>query len=38
MDETELKEGKMGENAIANINAMANLIENQVLIYDFTYS
>ena len=38
MDETELKEGKMAENAIANINAKANLIENQVLIYDFTYS
>lgn len=37
MDETELKEGKMAENAVANINAFAQLIENQVIIYDFTF-
>jgi len=35
MDETKLLEGKMNEHAVDNIKALANLIEQQAVIYDF---
>lgn len=36
-DETMIKEGKIEKNGISNIKAMAELIEDQKVVYDFQY-
>eukprot|EP00347_Sterkiella_histriomuscorum_P016942 403351260 len=38
IDETQLKEGQIKEQGIQNIKALATLIEQQVVVYDFMYS
>ncbi|CDW86598.1 mini-chromosome maintenance complex-binding protein [Stylonychia lemnae] len=38
IDETLMKEGKVKENGVMNIKALATLIEQQVVQYDFMYS
>lgn len=34
-DETHIKEGKVEKNGVANIRALAELIEDQKVVYDF---
>jgi hypothetical protein len=34
-DETQIKEGKVEKNGVANIRALAELIEDQKVVYDF---
>jgi hypothetical protein len=36
-DETQIKEGKIEKNGIANIKSLAELIEDQKVVYDFQY-
>ena len=36
-DETHMNEGKIEKNGVNNIKAMAELIENQKVVYDFQY-
>ena len=36
-DETHIKEGKIEKNGINNIKALAELIEDQKVVYDFQY-
>lgn len=36
-DETQIKEGKIEKNGINNIKALAELIEDQKVVYDFQY-
>lgn len=36
-DETHFKEGKIDKNGINNIRALAELIEDQKVVYDFQY-
>jgi hypothetical protein len=36
-DETQIKEGKIEKNGINNIKALAELIEDQKVAYDFQY-
>lgn len=36
-DETHIKEGKIEKNGISNIKALAELIEDQKVVYDFQY-
>ena len=36
-DETTIKEGKIEKNGISNIKALAELIEDQKVVYDFQY-
>jgi hypothetical protein len=36
-DETQIKEGKIEKNGISNIKALAELIEDQKVVYDFQY-
>ena len=36
-DETHIKEGKIEKNGVANIRALAELIEDQKVVYDFQY-
>lgn len=38
VDETQLGEGQIKEQGVANIKALATLIEQQVVTYDFMYS
>jgi hypothetical protein len=34
-DETQIKEGKIEKNGIANIKSLAELVEDQKVVYDF---
>ena len=36
-DETHIQEGKVDKNGIGNIRALAELIEDQKVVYDFQY-
>jgi len=36
-DETQMMEGKIEQNGVANIKALAELIEDQKVVYDFQY-
>lgn len=36
-DETHITEGKIEKNGISNIKALAELIEDQKVVYDFQY-
>lgn len=36
-NETNMNEGKIENNGVQNIKAMAELIENQKVVYDFQY-
>lgn len=36
-DETVMKEGMVKQNGVANIKALATLIEQQIVEYDFQY-
>ena len=38
VDETQMKEGLIKENGVLNIKALATLIEQQMVVYDFMYS
>jgi hypothetical protein len=38
IDETKMSEGKIDKNGVSNIKAIAELIEDQKVTYDFQYS